>query len=99
MVSVRCGFFEETLNKSPARIASALWARIWVFCFVGNARHSDGYGCAFLLALHPKSRRAASPGLVQRFPSSFYMESTTQRSIDRQKSASRLDAFFELIDH
>ena len=40
---------KETLNKSPARIASAFWApaRIPVHCFVGNARHSYGYGYGY----------------------------------------------------
>jgi hypothetical protein len=54
----------EALNKSYASIASSLW----VDRCVENARHSYGYGCAVLLALHPKSRRAASRGLIQRFP-------------------------------
>ncbi len=59
--------FKEALNTSPPRIASALWARIGAHCFVVDARHRHGDGCALLLALHPKSRRTASPGRVQRF--------------------------------
>jgi hypothetical protein len=61
--SLVAGAVKETLNKSLARIASLLWAH----CCVENARHSYGYACAFLLALHPKPRRAASRGLIQCF--------------------------------
>ena len=54
---------KETLNKSLARSASLLWAHR----FVKNARHIYGDVCAFLLARHPKPKRAASRELIQCF--------------------------------
>jgi iron complex outermembrane receptor protein len=82
------GALRATLKKSLADGASSLWA----VCGVANARDTCGYRCALRLAAHPKPRRAASQGLIQRrlsteaLPSNRRFDARHERVVDMQES-------------